>query len=65
MRKLAATYAIQVGKEEQQVKIKVRFSDVRILRKYYVTQALPLEEAYVVPGEIFIPNRGHDFSDSD
>ena len=65
MRKLAASYAIQVGQEEQQVKIKLGFSDVRILRKNYVAQAPPLKEACVLPGGIFIPNRGHEFSDSD
>ena len=63
--KLAASYAIQVGQEEQQVKIKLGFSDVRILRKNYVAQAPPLKEACVLPGGIFIPNRGHEFSDSD
>ena len=65
MRKLAASYAIQVGQEEQQVKIKLGFSDVRILRKNYVAQAPPLKEACVLPGGIFIPNRGLEFSDSD
>ena len=65
MRKLAASYAIQVGQEEHQVKVKLGFSDVRILRKNYVAQVPPLKEACVLPGGTFIPNRDHEFSDSD
>ena len=65
MRKLAATYAIQVGQEEQVVKVKLGFSDVRILRKNYIAQAPPLKEACVLPGGSFIPNRDHELSDSD
>ena len=65
MRKLAATYASLAGHEEQQIRIKLGFSDVRILRKNYIAQAPPLREACVLPGGTFIPSRVHEFSDSD
>ena len=65
MRKLAATYAIQVGQDEQVVKVKLGFSTVRILRKNYVAEAPSLREACVLPGGSFVPNREQEFSDSD
>ena len=64
-RKLAAAYAIQVGQDEQVVKVKLGFSEVRILRKNYIANVPRLREACVLPGGAFIPNRDHEMSDSD
>ena len=65
MRKLAATYAIQVGQPEDRVRVKLGFSSVRIMRKNYVAEAPPLRVACVLPGGAFIPDRSHELSDSD
>ena len=65
MRKLAATYAIQAGQDEQLIKVKLGFSDVRILRKNYIAEAPQLREACILPGGSFIPNRDHELSDTD
>ena len=65
MRKLAATYAIQVGQSEQVVRVKLGFSTTRIMRKNYVAEAPPLREACVLPGGSFVPSRVHELSDSD
>ena len=41
-RKLAAAYSLQVGQDEQVVKSKMGFSEVRILRKNYTAELPPL-----------------------
>ena len=64
-RKLAAAYSLQVGHDEQVVKSKMGFSEVRILRKNYIAAVPALREACVLPGGSFIPDRTHEFSDSD
>ena len=64
-RKLAAAYSLQVGQDEQVVKSKMGFSEIRILRKNYVAPVPELREACVLPGGSFIPDRTHELSDSD
>ena len=63
-RKLAAAYSLQVGHDEV-VKSKIGFSELRILRKNYFVPVPALREACVLPGGTFIPDRTHEFSDSD
>ena len=65
MRKLAATYEIQVGQSEEVVRVKPGFSLVTIMRKSYVAEAPPLRETCVLPGGAFFPDRSHELSDSD
>ena len=53
-RKLAAAYSLQVGHDEQVVKSKMGFSEVRILRKNYIAPMPVLGEACVLPGGSFL-----------
>ena len=64
-RKFAASYSIQVGQDEQVVKARMGFSEVRILRKNYIAPVPQLRVACVLPGGPFIPDRTHEMSESD
>ena len=64
-RKFAASYSIQVGHDEQVVRSRMGFSEVKILRKNYVAPVPPLQVACVLPGGSFLPVRTHELSDSD
>ena len=65
VRKLAASHALQEGQDEQVIKVKMGFSEVRILRKNYIAPVPRLKVACVLPGGTFIPDRTHELSDSD
>ena len=64
-RKFAASYSIQVGHDEQVVKSRMGFSEVRILRKNYIALVPQLRVACVLLGGPFIPDRTHEMSDSE
>ena len=65
IRKLAASHAMCEGQDEEVVKSKMGFSEVRIFRKNYVAPVSKLKVACVLPGGTCIPNRTHELSDSD
>ena len=65
IRKLAASHAMCEGQDEEVVKSKMGFSEVRIFRKNYVAPVSKLKVACVLPGGTCIPNRTHKLSDSD
>ena len=65
VRKLAASHAFQEGQSEEVIKVKMGFSEVRILRKNYIAPVPKLKVACVLPGGTFIPDRTHELSDSD
>ena len=65
MRKLAASYARQVGHEEGLVQRLMGFSSPTILRKNYLANVPPLVRPCVLPGGSFIPSHPHDISSDD
>ena len=65
IRKLAASHSIQAGHEEQVVKEKMGFSEIKMLRKNYIAQVPRLKVACVLSGGTFIPDRVHELSESD
>ena len=65
IRKLASSHAIRAGQKERIIKEKMGFSEVKILRKNYITQVPSLKVTCVLPGGTFIPNRAHVLSESD
>ena len=65
MRKLAASLAIAVGQDEGDVRLRMGFSSLTILRKNYVARVPPLKFSCVLPGgpyNYIAPDR---LSDSD
>ena len=54
-RKFAASYASQVGQDEEFVRKVMGFSDVSIFRKNYVAPVPFLKMHCVLPGGTFIP----------
>ena len=60
VRKFAASYASQVGQDEELVR-KVRgFSSVKIMRKNYIASVPHLKMHCVLPGGSFIPESRED-----
>ena len=55
MRKLAASYAVWAGQDEQIILSCMGFSSGKIFRKNYVAEVPPLRVACVLPGGSFIP----------
>ena len=50
--KLAASHSIQEGQDEQTIKEKMGFSEIRNLRKIYIAQVTSLKVACGLPGGI-------------
>ena len=65
MRKLAASLALDVGQNEDKVRVHMGFSSLNILRKNYVARVPPLKFSCVLPGGPFIYTASDQLSDSD
>ena len=65
MRKLSASYALQVGQNEDKVVRVMGFASSKIFRKNYVSWVPPLTVPCVLPGGPFFPQGVVDLSDTD
>ena len=65
LRNLAASHALNEGQDEQLIKVKMGFWEVRILRKNYIAPVPNLKVACILPGGSCILDRTHELSDSD
>ena len=62
MRKLAASYATQVGQSEARVLQVMDFAGPTVFRKNYVAWVPPLKVPCVLPGGPYFPARVRDIS---